>query len=518
MNKNEKPLLFCSIAFNHHDSSVTFSVGRKVILVLEAERVFRKKKMRCTPKEMEQLITYGLRLLKKTPDDVSYWALATLQNPWLDKEDVYPNPPVWKKIKLLNKERDCLIINHHLAHASAFLFSPFRNALIFSCDGGGDCGERVAVYGGENKSITRERFDVSNCITAKPYDLCSTYLYKKPRCEGRLMALAAYGKPSVKYIKRLEYLLPTLCVADQETGEKILLKSFPELQKGVSRKHKNACDFAATLQHIFVKHRLNDIQKAIRCYRPPNLVLAGGACLNLEVNTKVQELYPDLPLFIPPCCDDTGQSLGAIAYLITEIFKKRPIVTLPYLGYGEPSFNYSYRIIERLVDALLNNEILLIHNHKAEIGPRALGNRSFLARPDSASVKKLLSQEIKKREPYRPVAPIVLEEKVNDYFYGPTRSPYMLDQYKVRPGISNRIIGSIHYDGTARAQTVNRKDNPFIYELLKNFGERSGKYMLLNTSLNLQGEPIANTKRDTLNISKRIKQKHKVVYNGKIIR
>ncbi len=518
MHKNKKSLLFCSIAFNYHDSSVTFSIGRKVILVLEAERVFRKKKMQCTSREMEQLIMYGLHLIKKTPNDVSYWALTTLQNPWLDKKDTYPNPPTWKKIKLLNKERDCLIINHHLAHASSFLFSPFKDALIFSCDGGGDYGERVAVYSGKNESITKEKFDVSSCITAKPYDLCSTYLYKKPKCEGRLMALAAYGEPSAEYIKRLEHLLPVLCIADYKTGGKILLKSFPELQRDVSIKNKNICNFAAALQHVFVKHRLNDIQRVIKRYQPSNLVLVGGACLNLEVNTKIQELYPDFPMFIPPCCDDTGQSLGAIAYLIAETFKKRPIINLPYIGYGDSSFSYSHQTIKRLVDALLNNEILLIHNHKAEIGPRSLGNRSFFARPDSMNVKKILSQEIKKRESYRPVAPITLEEKVHTYFYGPKRSPYMLDQYKIKPGVSNKIIGSVHYDGTARVQTVSRKDNPFIYDLIKSFGKKSGKYVLLNTSLNLQGEPIANIKEDTLDISKRIEQKHKIVYNGKIIK
>ena len=119
-----------------------------------------------------------------------------------------------------------------------------------------------------------------------------------------------------------------------------------------------------------------------------------------------------------------------------------------------------------------------------------MGNRSFLARPDSEAMKELLSVRVKSREAYRPLAPLVREDKVGEYFIGPNTSPFMLHQYRLRESFRKSLVGAIHVDDTSRAQTVSQTDNPFIYDLLSNFGDRTGIYALLNTSLNLQGVPI----------------------------
>lgn len=511
-------VLLCGIAFNWHDSSISFAYGDEVIVVLEAERVFRRKKMGCNPQEMERLIQFGLDLLHRDADDVSHWALGTLRNPWLDEKDRQPNPPVWRDIKILGKERKALIVNHHLSHASAFLFSPMDQALILTCDGGGDFGERVTVYSGNGTILTKEDIDVSNHITAKPYDLCATYLHDAPRCEGKLMALAAYGVPTEKYVSRLEDLLPVLSTTNYETGDEVLTKAFPGLKGKASSSNVEARNFSASIQDVFVRHRIEDIKQVVSRFKNSNLVLSGGGHLNLEVNTEVWRTFDGATIFIPPCCDDTGQSLGVISYLITELFGRRPKVRLPYLGCGQPDFSFSEEILDELVDSLVNGQVLIIHNSKAEIGPRALGNRSFLARPDRMEIKEMITQRIKGRENYRPLAPVVLEKKVHEYFIGPDQSPYMLYQYDVDDSARMLVRGVVHHNNTTRVQTINTANNIFLYNLIRRFGERTGIYALINTSLNLRGEPISNTLKDTLNISKRITPNHRIVYNGEIIR
>ncbi len=513
---NKKLLL--AISFNYHDSSVAFAIDDEILLVLEAERIFREKKKKCNSEEMEYLIKYGLELLNKSIDDVSYCSMTTLCNPWLEEEDKKAKPPFWKEICFLGMKRRTFIVNHHISHAAAFFYSGMNNAIVLTCDGGGDFGERVTIYTGKGNELRKEEANPEGFITAKPYDLCSTYIYNGPMCEGKFMALSAFGKPREEYVSKFEDLLPTLCTTDYKTGNRILSEKFPGLKGRASASNKDASDLCASVQESFVRHRMKDINDTIARYSNKNLMLCGGACLNLEINTKVWDEKKDINMFIPSCCDDTGVSLGAIAYLIVEIFGKRPKVKLPYLGYGNPDYEYLKTTLDELVDNLLDDYVILMHNGKAEIGPRALGNRSFIARPDKKSIKETLSVKIKSREEYRPLAPVVLEEKISEYYIGPKSSRFMLDQYNVRKHSREKVIGGIHIDGTARAQTLTKESNPFFYDLIKKFGDRTETYVLLNTSLNLRGVPISNRIEETLEISGKLDYKHRVVHNGELIK
>lgn len=518
------------MAYNVHDSSVSFAIGNRVALVLEAERIFRKKKKRCNEKEMEHLIKCGLSYLKKDVDDIGHWTMTTLQNPLLNEKDVFnlqtglPRDPYWKKVKILGKERNVLIVNHHLSHAATYLMSDFQDAIIMTCDGGGDYsvshrkGECIAVFKGNKNNIKRISVDLSNAITAKFYGACSFYIYNENNCEGKMMALAAYGSPNYKITKKLENILPILGTLIYKESNMILKKLFPNIERGALTFSKDAADFSASVQKIFSDHRINDVTDVLKNVSGPNnnLIMAGGACLNLDVNTELLKSFPNLRFFIAPCCDDTGQSLGAICILINEVLKMRPSVNLPYLGMGEKKFIYTSDSIDKVVDVLLKNGVVILHNGQAEIGPRALGNRSLVARPDMLEVKTKLSEKIKQRENYRPVAPVVLEEKIHEYFIGPVTSPFMLYKYDVVQSAQEEIKGGVHYDGSARVQTINRKTNPFLYDLIKRFGDRTGIYALLNTSLNLKGDPIANIIEDTLDIYNKIEGPKIMVYNGNI--
>lgn len=526
-----KEQLFCGIAFNVHDSSVSFAINNRVVLVLEAERIFRIKKKGCNKEEMESLIRYGLSCLKKSVDDVTYWAITTLQNPLLQINDIFdwttnlPKDPYWKKVDILGKERSALIVNHHLAHAASYLMTDFRDAVIVTCDGGGDYygsynkGECIAAFRGKENSIKRIDADLSNTINAKYYGACSWFLYDEIHGEGKLMALSAYGTPRKEMIKKLKKVLPELGRYLHQDSVNILKKLFPKIWRSkISINNKDVIDFSASVQKLFCDHRISDISNILRNVKSEsnNLVLAGGACLNLDANTAILKSFPKMNHFIASCCDDTGQSLGALCLLISEVLNVRPSVSLPYLGMGENHVIHNSDTFDKIVDILLEDGVAILHNGQAEIGPRALGNRSLVARPDKIEVKKKLSEKIKQREDYRPVAPVTIEEKVHEYFIGPATSPFMLYKYDVVPSVQEKIRGGVHYDGSARVQTVNKKTNPFLYDLIKRFGDKTGIYVLLNTSLNLKGDPIANTIENTLEIYNKIEGPKIKVYNGNI--
>ena len=526
-----KEQLFCGIAYNVHDSSVSFAINNHVVLVLEAERIFRIKRKACNKNEMEYLIQYGLSYLKKSVNDVTYWAMTTLQNPLLQEKDIFnietglPKDPYWKEVDILGEKRNMLIVNHHLAHAATYLMSDFKDAVIVTCDGGGDynsarnTSDCTAVYKGHGNDIGRINTDISSMINAKFYGACSYYLYNEIHSEGKMMALASYGAPREKMTEKLENVFLMLQTISYHDSADILKNLFPEIWRAeISISNKDIVDFSASVQKLFCDHRISDISNILKNINGEsnNLVMAGGACLNLDVNTAILKSFPTMNHFVASCCDDTGQSLGAVCLLISKVLNIRPSVNLPYLGMGENRTIYNSDSIDKVVDVLLEDGVAILHNGQAEIGPRALGNRSLIARPDKIEVKKKLSEKIKQREDYRPIAPVTLEEKIHKYFIGPATSPFMLYKYDVIMSAQEKIRGGVHYDGSARVQTVNRKTNPFLYDLIKRFGDKTGIYVLLNTSLNLRGDPIANTIEDTLDIYNNIEGHKIMVYNGNI--
>lgn len=530
----DKPKVFCAISFNVHDSSVSFAVEEEIVLVLEAERVFRVKKKVCNRNEMGDLIKYGLSYLQIQLEDVEYWAMSTLQNPYLTTDDVFefnsitPKKPYWKNIKILGKHRNVLIVNHHLSHAATYLLSEFDNATIITCDGGGDYnehfnhGECFAAFRGDGISIKRiPNINQINKITAKAYGACSFFLYNQIQKEGKLMALASYGTISPSMYDRLQSVLPLIGTLAYVESVEILKSLFPEIHgRSVSSSDKDITTFAASTQRLFSDCRIKDIAQIINAVneKSENLVMAGGASLNLDSNSEILKSFPKMNHFIAPCCDDTGQSLGAICILISQVLKQRPSAKLPYLGTGKNDIEYSNDAIDNALSILLNDGVVIIHNGRSEIGPRALGNRSFIARPDKVEVKEKLSEGIKQRENYRPVAPIVLQDKVQDYFIGAETSPFMLYKYDVKKTAKEKIKGAIHCDGSARVQTVSRESNKYLYDLIKAFGNQTGIYMLLNTSLNLKGNPISNTIEDSLEIYSKIGTPKCLVFDGNVIK
>jgi carbamoyltransferase len=314
-------------------------------------------------------------------------------------------------------------------------------------------------------------------------------------------------------------MLDDLGTLPREKGLEILNSNFAEVKNGAITRTQKALDFAATVQKLFSDRRAADLEYILKNvdFDSKNLVFAGGACLNLDANREIYDSFSHKNQFIAPCCDDTGQSLGAVCVAIVKYLGLRPRVTLPYLGTGHEQYEYNSTTLDMVVDTLMRDGIAIVHNGKAEIGPRALGNRSLIARADSMEVKKKLSEQVRQRESYRPVAPLVLREKLDEYFIGPPTSPYMLYKHDVRDEATHKLAGCTHLDKSARVQTVQKASNPFLYDLIKRFGDKTGTYVLLNTSLNLKGDPIANDIMQSLEIYDQIEGIKIIVANGRIL-
>ncbi|MCX6715788.1 MAG: hypothetical protein NT077_02070, partial [Candidatus Taylorbacteria bacterium] len=339
-----KEQLFCGIAFNVHDSSVSFAINDRAVLVLEAERIFRVKRKVCNKNEMEYLIQYGLSYLKKKVEDVTCWTMTTLQNPLLQKEDIFnvdtgiPKDLYWKEVEIFGKMRNVLITNHHLAHAATYLMSDFKDAVIITCDGGGDysfernTSDCAAVYKGHGNDIGRIITDMGTMINAKFYGACSYFVYNKIYSEGKMMALAAFGIPREEIIEKLENVSLILQTISYRDSTDILKKTLPEIWgTEISIFNKDIVDFSASVQKLFCDHRISDISNILKNINGEsnNLVMAGGACLNLDANTAILKSLPKMNHFIASCCDDTGQSLGALCLLITKVLNVRPTVNPP---------------------------------------------------------------------------------------------------------------------------------------------------------------------------------------------
>jgi carbamoyltransferase len=251
-------------------------------------------------------------------------------------------------------------------------------------------------------------------------------------------------------------------------------------------------DIACATQLVAEDLVMSVMKKAQELTGESNLVYMGGVALNCLANRNLGDIYENI--WIMPNPGDAGSSLGAAALA----YGHRVNWTSPYLGYDIPG---PYPVVE-LVDRLLAEQIVGVASGRAEFGPRALGNRSLLADPRGSEIKEKVNA-IKRRQQFRPFAPVILEECVNDYFEMPksyTSSPYM--QVVARCRHPEHFPAIIHVDGTSRVQTVSKDCGSGIRQLLERWYVETGCPMLLNTSLNIRGEPMVNDRGDARRFEK----------------
>jgi carbamoyltransferase len=421
-------------------------------------------------------------------------------------------------------------VKHHLCHAStAFFYSPFDEAAYITCDGYGELD--VLTWGiGRGKAIFEHGRQSFPHSIGQFYSTITDYLGFRPDMdEWKVMGAAAYGN-AARYEKILE---PLIQVDDhgqvqldlgffdfynfEQSGffsEKFSsVMDFPPRNCSDSLEQKHF-DFAAAVQ-VITEKSLAKIVRAVLCNTGLKKVcLSGGTFLNSCFNGKIHELVPECEeVFIPFCPDDAGNAIGAALYTTMTLGGERPEKCDPFLGKKWTDVEIGQYldackivkvffpdIVDETVRRVMNGEIVGWFQGRMEFGPRALGNRSILADVRRPEMRDRINQAVKFREGFRPFALAVLHECAGDFFEGYQGEivPFMERVYRVKEHRREEIPAVVHADGTVRIQTVRKEDNPLFHALLTCLATRSGIPMVLNTSFNLNDEPIVYTPADAI--------------------
>jgi carbamoyltransferase len=490
---------FLSIYFGYHDSCITIANSNTILLHLQAERVFGKKRMQTNLKEMIYLINTGLEYLKLSIEQVEQVFLARWNNLFHNESEIEINGKVFNPI----------ITSHQLNHIGCGFPSGLDNALIICADGGSEDltsaiyvkrGDRVELIENLSDSILTGRF--YGTITQLVID--SDFSKAHNEYPGKTMGLAAFGKWSSD--------LYELISAHTSLLNKFYFKECAELRKlfSISEDYTNymfdwrRLNLAFTAQKIWEDEWLKKISEY--SHLSDNIILTGGCALNVSLNSKIMLSGLFRNVYIPPVCNDAGQSLGSLLYHYPQLKCQ-----YPFLG---RSFGDIEEAPVQLIDDLLDHKIVCWYQGGSEIGSRALGHRSILGLPDSINMRRRISEQVKKREFYRPVAPMVPEYDVNKFFYMEKVSPYMTMAPRAKEVLWDVAPAIVHVDGTSRVQTVAEDLNPLLHSVLKAIGEATGTPILMNTSFNALGSPIVDTPEDALATFKKINAD--VIYiNGK---
>ena len=432
-------------------------------------------------------------------------------------------------------------VEHHRAHAaSSFYCSPFAEAACLTVDGFGDFLSSMAAVGRGSRLEVLDEVMFPHSLGIL-YTAVTQFLgFPGYGDEYKVMALASYGQP--RFLPALRRVVRLTDHGRFETdveffrhasegvtmswddGAPVLGPLFsdrftaefgPAREPGAPLTERDH-DLAASLQAVYEEalfHRLRWLRQETGLSA---LCLAGGCALNSVANGKVESETGFREVFVQPAAGDAGTALGAAQYVWHQVLE-RPrsfVLEAAYCGpgFGDDRIEAALRgrpgaratrstsdeaLYKDTAAALAAGAVVGWFQGRGEWGPRALGNRSILADPRRAEMKDVLNARIKRREPFRPFAPSVLEERAADWFLDAGRDPFMVKVRAVRPGLRDRIPAVLHVDGTARLQTVSRDQNPRFWALLRAFEEVSGVPMLLNTSFN-ENEPIVNTPEEAL--------------------
>lgn len=411
-------------------------------------------------------------------------------------------------------------VEHHLAHeASAFLAAPFDDCAVLVMDGRGE--QATTSYGlyrdGAYRRLKQVNYPTSLGLL---YEEITDHLgFLRSSDEYKVMALASYGKPT--YVSRLREVVDYMGNGEYAMAPVIWrdMLGAPRARGGpLEQVHM---DIAHSLQVLLEETVAKMVDWLHQETGSANLAMAGGVALNCVMNAKIRDRGPFSKVWIQPAAGDSGTALGAACWIDAQQRQdkaRRWHMDHVFLGpsYGDDEIEQflqqaklPYRRVDHIAEAtaelLAQNKVIGWYQGRMEFGPRSLGARSILASPIDPSMQSRLNQ-IKDREDFRPVAPVVLEEEAPNWFTSASEhksdtssiSPFMIFVYDVRADKADKIPAVRHVDGTARVQTINRSQNAPYYDLLQAFAARTGVPVLVNTSFNTRGEPIVCTPRDAV--------------------
>jgi carbamoyltransferase len=464
----------------NHDAAISVIENGKILFAAHSERYSREKNdMYLNNDIINEALNYG------KPDKIAYY-----ERPWLKKSrqlyagqynEVFNlNNLPSKYLKNWIGNHKIHYIDHHKSHAAAgYYTSPFKEAAILVIDGIGEW-DVLTIWHGKGKNL-KKIYSIKYPHSLGLFYSAATQAIDLKPCEEEyiLMGMSAWGIDS-----------HSLTMLNDLFDNKSLFKLKYNLHKGLGSYAKDwkPFDTAASAQvvtEIFLRRIIEHTKKLLP--NIDNLVYMGGCALNCVANGKILPEYYN-NTWIMPNPGDAGSSLGAAAALYGDHIEWEG----PFLG-TEIKGKYP---VKQAVKLLVKGDIIGIANGKAEFGPRALGNRSLLADPRGPKIKDKVN-EIKRRQKFRPFAPAIMEEHAHEIFEMPVnKTPYM--QFTAKCKYPEKYPAICHVDNTSRVQTVSKKDNPGFYALLKEFHTKTGCPMLLNTSLNIKGQPIVNTRQDAI--------------------
>jgi carbamoyltransferase len=464
--------------------------------------------------------------------------------------------------------KNILFVEHHLSHAASALFaSPFEQAAVLTVDGVGEWTTATIGHGtaawkqpdgsirGENKiELTQEvKFPHSLGLL---YSAFTAWLaFQVNEGEYKVMGMAPYGTPRYtddvyKLIKvsadgsfrlNMDYFsfhystkstynrkfvdlfgAPRKAESEFFTTVTHPRKDHPQWSDQTAAANQHYADMAASIQAVTEDILLKMARHAHAVTGSQNLVLAGGVALNSVANGRIIKETPFENVYIQPAAGDSGGALGAALYAYHVLLNNPRDFVMEHAYWGQEysesemkaaieargfpceRIDDDEKLLDQVVDRLTQRKVVSWFRGRFEWGPRALGHRSILADPRSIEMKEVVNLKIKFREPFRPFAPVVLEERTTEYFdipspekYYPAR--YMLLVVNIPEAKRDDIQAVCHVGGTGRLQTIRREWNPAYYRVVEKFGEATGVPVLLNTSYNLRGEPIVTTPQNALN-------------------
>ena len=406
-------------------------------------------------------------------------------------------------------------VEHHIAHAaSAFLASPFQHAAVLTLDGRGEKATTGYGIGDGNQLHWIAQVNVPHSLGLLYEDVTSYLGFLRSSDEYKVMALASFGRPS--YLSDFREIIRL-----EEDGQYTIAPLRLEERFGPARMkggplEQRHYDVAHSLQ-VALEETVLELARWLHAKTSmENLCMAGGVALNCVMNARVRDKGPFSHVWVQPAAGDAGTAPGAALWIDAQERGKvgdnerRYCMDHAFLGpaytddeieqflqWAKLPYRRLTAVADEVADLLMQDKVIGWFQGRMEFGPRALGTRSILASPLHASMQARLN-EIKDREDFRPVAPVVLEEEAREWFANADVSPFMLFVYDVLPDKADLIPAVRHVDGTARIQTINRQQNRPYYELIRAFQVRTGVPVLVNTSFNTRGEPIVCSPRDAL--------------------
>lgn len=526
-----------------HNGALVVEKDGEILCVIEFERFMNYKNVGMTQYKVPRYIVISLQEILNWIE--KEYGITEFDNCYFSSTDFigenFEGTHRPFQTNTMIKAKNFIHGSHHESHAAGVFYqSPYKEALVFSFDGGGDDGEFNVYHIVRGQEMTRLA-QLLNPTYNRPhlfYNLGFAYMifgqyFKDISMEGvadgnliwpgKIMGLVSYGTWKEEWLEAFitffkddpdghnnEYMdkLNTL-------GEKIgVVFDINDRLSG-----QVAYDVAATAQRAFEDCFIEVAKPYFEEYPDLPICITGGCALNILLNTRIKQEF-NKEVFVGPNPSDCGIALGLMLnHLKPEqpvdiTYKGLPILDKNTLAQNLAEYPYVRRLMDRdeeyhpfeqweksiLVDDLIEGKIVGIVQGQAEHGPRALGHRSIICNPSIPEMKDTLNAKVKNREWYRPFAPVVRLEDVSKYFEFEGDSRWMSFCPKVREEWREKLAAITHVDFTARVQTVTKEQNEFLYNLLTEFNDKTGIGVLLNTSFNVNGKPILSTYKDAFEI------------------